>query len=113
MGNRITGTFAEDSFTNAITTIADFVDASFGIGTPTQMTVNVEISVVATDNGNSFTYTFNMTFHVYHATTVQDKVGTNLDAVMTEWEDIITDSGKYVNIASGAVSGSVSVVVAE
>jgi len=111
--NKVTGSFSVDDFATAKTSIADYVDAAFEIGTPTQMTISVNIRVNADDDTNYFQFSFGMTIHVYHATTVQDIAGANIDAVLTEWEDVVTDSGKYDDIDAGNIDGTVSIVVAE
>lgn len=111
--NKVIGSFSEDDFAGVNTTIADYMDAAFEIGTPTQMTVHLEVRVRATDNGNQFQYNFSMTLHAYHASTVNDIMEANIDYVLAEWEDCVTDSGKYANIAAGDIDGTIHISVEE
>lgn len=111
--NKVTGSFSVDDIAAAKTSIADYVDAAYEIGTPTQMTIHIELRINADDDTNYFQFSFAMTIHVYASSSVHDKAGVNIDAVLDEWNDCVSDSGKYDDIDSGNIDGTVTIVVAE
>ena len=109
MSNRTTGTYSEATVAAAVTAIDDLIDAAFSIGTPTELVVNLTMSI--TTSTNVWTYSMSITARAYHASTVNTTLKANLAALITEWEDIVTDSGKYSTVAT--VKGNISITAIE
>lgn len=112
MANHVYATVDETSFANAKTTLDDLVDAAFAIGTPTELEIDLKLKVRGDDgSGNEWTFAFTLLAHAYHASTVNTTLKTNLAAVYTEWEDVVTDSGLYSTVER--VWGEVTVTPVE
>jgi len=110
--NKVSGSIDQATIALANTEVDDFIDAAFSIGTPTELEIVLDISVVAEDGGaveNLFLFSF--TVSNYHATTVNTTLKNNLDPFWAELEDLITDSGKYTTITQ--VYGTVQVEAIE
>lgn len=113
MSKSVVGDFSETSVTNAKTTLDDLVDAAFAIGTPTELVFKLTMNITASEAAGGTTETFNMRIagRAYHASTVNTTLKTNLAAIYTEWEDVVTDSGEYNTITS--VEGTITITAVE
>jgi len=99
MANKINGSFDKTTFALANTAVDDLIDAAFSIGTPTELEISLSFNVRGdTGAGVEWTYGFSLRARNYHATTVNTTLKNNLDPVWTEWEDVVTDSGKYSTV---------------
>lgn len=112
MSNKTTGSFDVATVALANTAVDDLIDASFSIGTPTQLEINLAFSIRGDDgSGNEWAYGFSLRARNYHLTTVNTTLKTNLDAWWLETEDIVTASGLYATVER--VWGSVSIEAIE
>lgn len=99
MANKVNGSFDVATFALANTAVDDLVDAAFSIGTPTELEISLSLSVRGDDGaGAEWTYGFSLKARNYHSSTVNTTLKNNLDPVWTEWEDMVTDSGKYSTV---------------
>lgn len=99
MSTKVVGDFDQTTFALANTAVDDLIDSAFAIGTPTQLEINLVFNVRGDDGaGNEWYYGFSLRARNYHATTVNTTLKNNLDPVWTEWEDVVTDSGKYATV---------------
>ena len=99
MANKVRGSFDVATVTLANAAVDDLIDAAFSIGTPTILETDLSFSVRGDDGaGVEWTHSFSLKVHTYHATTVSTTLEANLDALWTEIEDMVTDSGKYSTI---------------
>lgn len=99
MANKVTGSFDVVSFTLADAAVDDLIDAAFSIGTPTELVINLSFDARGDDgSGNEWIYGFSIRARNYHLTTVNTTLKDNLGAVWTEWEDVVTASGKYATV---------------
>ena len=112
MSNKTTGSFDTATVALANTAVDDLIDASFSIGTPTELEINLSCSIRGDDGaGVEWAYGFSLRARNYHATTVNTTLKTNLDSVWAELEDVVTDSGKYSTVER--VWGSVTIEAIE
>jgi len=102
--------FSESSIASAKTIIEDAIDAAFEIGVdeiPFTLIVDAMLDVIAScATGETKKYSMQTTINVYSEVIANVKAKANLGAVITEWEDTITDSGLYniVNTVEGSVT---------
>ena len=112
MAKKVIGAFDESTFAAANTTVDDLIDAAFAIGTPTILEITLSVEVRGDDGaGVEWNYSFSLRANNYHATTVNTTLKGNLDPVWTEWEDVVTDSGKYSTVER--VHGNVTITAIE
>lgn len=112
MANKVHGSFDVASITLANAAVDDLIDAAFSIGTPTELEIDLAFQARGDDgSGNEWTYAFSLKARNYHASAVGTTLKDNLDPVWTEWEDVITASGKYATVER--VWGSVTIEAIE
>ena len=112
MANKMTGTYSVSTVAAAIVIIDDLVDACFAVGTPTILIIDLDMSITA-DTGDTVTWMATMDIRArgYHASTANTTLKTNLLALITEWEDMVTAAGDYDEITN--VKGNITVEAIE
>ena len=104
----LNATFDETSVANANAAVDSYIDAIWAAvgGTPTDIQISLLMNVNTTDGGaNEYIYKLRLTASNETATLLKAA----LDALTTEYEDVVTDSSLYDTIVT--VDGSVKLTV--